>query len=150
MQEDTEGMFDALPTLSLCLAAMEGMTVDMTPDLGRLREAAGAGYATAPDRADWLVRGLGVPFGQAHHLTGRAVALAAARGVALEELCDAELRSVDPRIGPEARAALGVENSVRSRTSYGGTAPENVRRQAQAWLARLQGRTGSPAAGNSV
>jgi argininosuccinate lyase len=137
MQEDKEGLFDALETLSLCLAAMTGMVEDLTPDPKRMKAAAGAGYATATDLADWLVRALKVPFREAHHATGRIVALAAARGVPLEKLTLEEMRSVEPRITKDALAVLGVERSVRSRTSYGGTAPANVRRQAKAWLKRL-------------
>ena len=139
MQEDKEGVFDALETLSLCLAAMTGMVADLTPDAERMKAAAGAGYATATDLADWLVRALKMPFREAHHVTGRIVALAAARGVPLEKLSLAELRSVEPRISEDAFGVLGVERSVKSRTSYGGTAPANVRRQAKLWLKRLGG-----------
>ena len=137
MQEDKEGIFDALETLSLCLAATTGMVKDMTPDAKRMKAAAGAGYATATDLADWLVRALKMPFREAHHVTGRIVALAAERGVALEKLSLEEMQRVEPRITEDAFAVLGVERSVRSRTSYGGTAPANVRRQAKAWLKRL-------------
>jgi argininosuccinate lyase len=137
MQEDKEGAFDALQTLSLCLAAMTGMVEDMTPDPKRMKAAAGAAYATATDLADWLVRALKMPFREAHHVTGRIVAIADARGAALEKLTLEELRSVEPRITDEAFGVLGVERSVKSRTSYGGTAPANVRRQARAWLKRL-------------
>ncbi len=137
MQEDKEGAFDAFRTLGLCLAAMTGMVADMTPDAERMSAAAGAGYATATDLADWLVRTLAMPFREAHRVTGRIVALAASRGVALEKLTLDELKSVEARITEEAFGVLGVERSVRSRTSYGGTAPANVRRQARAWLKRL-------------
>jgi argininosuccinate lyase len=137
MQEDKEGAMDGLRTLSLCLAAMAGMVRDLTPDAARMKAAAGAGYATATDLADWLVRTLKTPFREAHHITGRIVGLASARGVGLEALTLAELQSVEPRITADALAVLGVENSVRSRTSYGGTAPENVRKQAEGWLERL-------------
>jgi argininosuccinate lyase len=137
MQEDKEGAFDALRTLSLCLAAMTGMVKDMTPDAKRMKAAAGAGYATATDLADWLVRALKMPFREAHHATGRIVALAASRGVSLEKLSLDDLRGVEPRITEEAFGVLGAERSVRSRRSYGGTAPANVRRQARAWLKRL-------------
>ena len=137
MQEDKEGLFDALETLSLSLAAMTGMVEDLTPDAKRMKAAAGAGYATATDLADWLVRALKVPFREAHHATGRIVALAAARGVPLEKLTLDEMRSVEPRITEDAFGVLGVERSVKSRTSYGGTAPANVRRQAKVWLKRL-------------
>jgi argininosuccinate lyase len=139
MQEDKEGVFDALQTLSLCLAAMTGMVNDLTPDPKRMKSAAGAGYATATDLADWLVKTLKMPFREAHHVTGRIVALAAERGAAIEKLSLAELQSVEPRITGDAYDVLGVERSVRSRTSYGGTAPANVRRQAKAWLKRLGG-----------
>jgi argininosuccinate lyase len=137
MQEDKEGAFDALQTLSLCLAAMTGMVRDLTPDAARMKAAAGAGYATATDLADWLVRTLKMPFREAHHVTGRIVGLAAAKGVALEALSLEEMQGIEPRITSAAFEVLGVENSVRSRTSYGGAAPDNVRAQAQAWLKRL-------------
>ena len=131
MQEDKEGAFDAFRTLALCLAAMTGMVEDLTPEPKRMKAAAGAGYATATDLADWLVQALKMPFREAHHITGRIVALAAKRGVALEKLTLAEMQSVEPRITEEAFGVLGVERSVKSRTSYGGTAPANVRRQAK-------------------
>jgi argininosuccinate lyase len=130
-------VFDAFRTLALCLAAMTGMVEDMTPDPKRMKVAAGAGYAIATDLADWLVQALHIPFREAHHITGRVVALAAGRGVALEKLTLEEMQSVEPRIAPQAFDVLGVDRSVRSRTSYGGTAPANVRRQARAWLRRL-------------
>jgi len=137
MQEDKEGVFDALQTLSLALAAMAGMIRDLTPDAKKMKAAAGAGYATATDLADWLARELKLPFREAHHATGRIVALAAARGVGLEKLKLEEMQSVEPRITADVFGVLGVERSVKSRTSYGGTAPANVRRQAKAWLKRL-------------
>ena len=137
MQEDKEGVFDALETLSLCLAATTGMVLDMTPDAKRMKAAAGAGYSTATDLADWLVRELKMPFREAHHVTGRIVALAAERDLALERLSLEDLRGVEPRISEDALKALGVERSVRSRASYGGTAPANVKRQAKLWLKRL-------------
>jgi argininosuccinate lyase len=138
MQEDKEGAFDALQTLSLCLAAMTGMVRDMTPDAKRMKAAAGAGYATATDLADWLARTLKMPFREAHHATGRIVALAAARGLTLEKLPLGEMQGVEPRITQEVYGVLGVERSVKSRTSYGGTAPANVRKQARAWIKRLE------------
>jgi argininosuccinate lyase len=139
MQEDKEATFDALQTLSLCLAAVTGMVGDFEPDLARMKEAAGAGYATATDLADWLVRKLAMPFRDAHHVTGRLVALAAERGVGLEGLSLEEMHKVEPRIEAEIFAVLGVENSVKSRTSFGGTAPDNVRAQAERWLEALKG-----------
>jgi argininosuccinate lyase len=138
MQEDKEGAFDALQSLSLCLAAMTGMVADLTPDRRRMKAAAGAGYATATDLADWLVRALGLPFREAHHVTGRLVAIAAAEKKGLEALTLAAMQAVEPRIAAEVFGVLGVEKSVRSRTSYGGTAPANVRAQARRWLARLK------------
>jgi argininosuccinate lyase len=138
LQEDKEGTFDALHSLSLCLAAMTGMAGDLTPDLDRMKAAAGSGYATATDLADWLVRRRKLPFREAHHITGRLVAIAAARKKGLEKLSLAEMRAVEPRISQEVFAVLGVENSVRSRTSFGGTAPKNVRAQARLWLRRLK------------
>ncbi|MDR3463000.1 MAG: argininosuccinate lyase [Beijerinckiaceae bacterium] len=137
MQEDKEGTFDALQTLSLCLAAMTGMVEDLKPDVARLEAAAGAGFSTATDLADWLVRALGLPFRQAHHVTGRVVALAAERGVGLEDLTLEDLRAIEPGITAEVFAVLGVRNSVTSRTSYGGTAPVNVKAQAERWLGSL-------------
>ncbi len=137
MQEDKEGAMDGLRTLSLCLAAMTGMVRDMTPDAARMKAAAGSGYSTATDLADWLVRTLKMPFREAHHVTGRIVGLASAWGAPLEALTLAELQSVEPRINAAALDVLGVENSVRSRTSYGGTAPDNVREQAVRWLKKL-------------
>jgi argininosuccinate lyase len=139
MQEDKEGAFDALQTLSLCLAATTGMVRDLTTDGKRMKAAAGAGYSTATDLADWLVRKLGMPFREAHHVTGRIVGLASTRGIALEKLTLAEMQAVEPRMTSEVFSVLGVEKSVKSRTSYGGTAPANVRRQAKAWLKRLAG-----------
>jgi argininosuccinate lyase len=113
------------------------MVEDMTPEPKRMKVAAGAGYATATDLADWLVQALKIPFREAHHITGRIVALAAQRAVALERLTLDEMQSVEPRITKEAFGVLGVDRSVKSRTSYGGTAPANVRREARAWLRRL-------------
>ncbi|GEP04516.1 argininosuccinate lyase [Methylobacterium oxalidis] len=137
MQEDKEGTFDALQTLSLCLAAMTGMVRDLEPVAETLARAAGSGYATATDLADWLVRELGLPFRDAHHVTGRLVGAASARGVGLEELSLSEMQAAEPRITQAVYAVLGVGNSVTSRTSYGGTAPDNVRAQADRWLAQL-------------
>jgi argininosuccinate lyase len=137
MQEDKEGTFDAVQTLSLCLAASAGMVRDMQPDLKTMKKAAGLGYATATDLADWLVRVLKMPFRDAHHVTGRLVGIASAKGVGLEKLSLAEMQEVEPMISDEIFAVLGVERSVKSRTSYGGTAPANVKRQARRWLKQL-------------
>ena len=137
MQEDKEGAFDSLQSLSLCIAAMTGMIRDLQPDLKRMKAAAGAGFATATDLADWLVRELKMPFRQAHHVTGSLVKLASDRKVGLEKLTLAEMQGVEPRITEAVFGVLGVEKSVRSRQSYGGTAPSNVRAQAKRWVARL-------------
>ncbi len=137
MQEDKEGCFDALQTVSLCLAAMTGMVADLEPDTQRMEAAAGSGFSTATDLADYLVRVVGMPFREAHHVTGRLVALAAKRKVGLEDLTLQEMESVEPRLDMAIYDVLGVQNSVASRTSYGGTAPDNVRAQAELWLRAL-------------
>jgi argininosuccinate lyase len=138
MQEDKEPAFDAFDSLALAIAAMTGMVADMTINAKAMRKAAGAGYATATDLADWLVQTLGMPFRQAHEVTGRIVALAEAKGVVLEKLAVADMQTVEPRITTAVYAVLGPRQSVKSRTSYGGTAPENVRREARRWLKRLK------------
>lgn len=138
MQEDKEGTFDALPTLSLMLAAMTGMVRDLVPDTKAMKKAAGSGYATATDLADWLVRSLNMPFRDAHHVTAKLVGVASQRKVGLEKLSLADMQKVEPRIHDGVFAVLGVDKSVKSRTSYGGTAPQNVRQQARRWLARLR------------
>ncbi len=137
MQEDKEGTFDALHALSLCIAATEGMVRDMIPSTERMKSSAGAGFATATDLADWLVRALGLPFRQAHHVTGSLVRIASEQGTGLEDLSLAQMQSVEPRITTEVFSVLGVDQSVRSRTSYGGTSPANVIAQADRWLAAL-------------
>jgi argininosuccinate lyase len=138
MQEDKEGAMDALAALSLSLAAMTGMVADLEPDTARMKKAAGEGYATATDLADWLVRTLKIPFREAHHLTGRIVAKAAGQGVPLHRLPLAAMREIEPRIGEDVFTVLSVGNSVKSRTSFGGTAPKNVRAQAKKWLRKLE------------
>jgi argininosuccinate lyase len=137
MQEDKEGAMDALAALTLSIAAMTGMVRDMKPDVARMRVAAGAGYATATDLADWLVRTLKVPFREAHHVTGRIVAMAAAENLALDELPLSAMQAVDKRITKDVLAVLSVDDSVKSRTSHGGTAPKNVLREANRWLKAL-------------
>ena len=138
MQEDKEGAIDALAALSLSVAAMAGMVADMTPDTARMKKAAGEGYATATDLADWLVRALKMPFREAHHLTGRIVAKAAEQNLALHRLPLALLREIEPRITDEVFSVLTVDRSVKSRASFGGTAPKNVRAQAKKWLRKLE------------
>ena len=129
MQDDKVPVFEAAGLLELCLAAMTGMIAGATFRTERMRAAAELGYATATDLADWLVREAGVPFREAHHITGAAVKLAEARGVALDALSIADLTAIDPRIDERVFAALSVDASVASRTSYGGTAPEQVKAQ---------------------
>ncbi len=137
MQEDKEPVFDAADALALSLAAIAGMVRDLTPDLPRLRDFAGSGFATATDLADWLVRVLRLPFRDAHHVTGRLVAAAEARGLDLSGLSLADMQAVEPRISQDVFSVLTVDASVRSRISYGGTAPENVAAQAARWLEQL-------------
>jgi argininosuccinate lyase len=126
MQEDKEPVFEAVDTAELALAAMTGMVLDMTPQREAMRAAAGRGFSTATDLADWLVRTLGLPFREAHHVTGRVVRLAEEKGVALHELPLAAMQGVESRIDQRVFEVLDVESSVRSRKSFGGTAPENV------------------------
>ena len=137
MQEDKEQVFDAADTLMLALAAMTGMVSDMTANRAVLAQAAASGFSTATDLADWLVRELGLPFREAHHVTGTLVARAEAKGCDLPDLSLADMQAVHPGIRADVFDVLGVENSVRSRRSYGGTAPDQVRAQIAAWKARL-------------
>ncbi len=137
MQEDKEPVFDAADAWTLALAAMAGMVRDLRPDLARMKEFAGSGFATATDLADWLTRVLRLPFRTAHHITGRLVAQAEARGVDLAGLTLAEMQAEEPRITAEVFGVLTVDASVASRTSYGGTAPANVAREAARWQAAL-------------
>ncbi|MBU0583039.1 MAG: argininosuccinate lyase [Alphaproteobacteria bacterium] len=137
MQEDKEAVFDAAETLDLMLAAMTGMVRDMTVETAAMKRAAGSGYSTATDLADWLVRELGMPFREAHHVTGRAVALAESRKSPLEKLGLADLQSIHPGITDGIFSVLSVKNSVNSRTSFGGTAPKEVRKQVRYWKKRL-------------
>jgi argininosuccinate lyase len=137
MQEDKEQTFDALGAVSLSIAAMTGMIRDMSADRAQMKAAAGSGYATATDLADWLVRELGLPFREAHHVTGRIVGIASDAGIGLEEVKLEEMQAVHAGIDARVYDVLGVEKSVTSRTSYGGTAPDNVRAQAKRWLEAL-------------
>jgi argininosuccinate lyase len=137
MQEDKEPLFDAVDALALALAAMEGMARDMKPDAARLRAAAAGGFATATDLADWLVRVAGMPFREAHHVTGRLVALAEAEGCDLAALPLEKMQAVEPRITAQVYDVLSVEASVASRTSFGGTAPARVREQVARWKEAL-------------
>ncbi len=137
MQEDKEQVFDAADAWALCLAASTGMVRDMTADTARMRAFAGSGFATATDLADWLVRVLQLPFRTAHHVTGRLVARAEAKGVELSGLTLAEMQAEEGRITEDVFSVLTVDASVASRISYGGTAPANVAQQAARWLGAL-------------
>ena len=133
MQEDKEQLFDAADNLMLALAAMTGMVSDMTANRDSLKVAAASGFSTATDLADWLVRALGMPFRDAHHITGSLVAMAEAQGCDLPDLTLEHMKSVHTEISAEVFEVLGVENSVASRMSYGGTAPAQVRAQIARW-----------------
>ena len=138
MQEDKEQTFDALNSFRVAVAAMGGMIQDLEPEADAMRAAAGGGYSTATDLADWLVRTLKLPFREAHHATGAIVRLAETRGQPLEELPLEAMQAIEPRITDDVLKVLSVDASVRSRTSYGGTAPQNVRKMARAWVKRLE------------
>ncbi len=137
MQEDKEPVFDAADALMLALAAMTGMVEGMEADRDRLEAAAATGFSTATDLADWLVRVAGLPFREAHHVTGALVKAAEEAGVDLPDLPLERMRAEHPAITQAVFDVLGVRNSVASRTSYGGTAPARVREQVTLWKARL-------------
>ena len=137
MQEDKAPTFEAFDDLELSVAAMTGMIDDLQPVRERMAAAAGDGFSTATDMADWLVRALGVPFREAHHLTGRAVARAEALNCGLADLSLAELQSIDSRFNADVYAVLSVAASAASRASYGGTAPSQVRAQIARWKEML-------------
>jgi len=137
MQEDKEAVFDAAETLDLAIAAMTGMVGDMTVNVAAMKKAAGNGFSTATDLADWLVRALNLPFREAHHVTGRAVALAETRKKSLEQLSLADLQSINPAITQDVFSVLSTAASVKSRTSFGGTAPAEVKKQIRYWKKRL-------------
>jgi argininosuccinate lyase len=138
MQEDKEPAFDAFDSMSLAIAATTGMVRDMVANTDEMRKAAAAGFSTATDLADWLVRTLKMPFRDAHHVTGSLVALAEKAGVDLPELPLAAMQKVEPRITRDVYKVLSVESSVASRVSFGGTAPKNVKREAKRWLKLLK------------
>jgi argininosuccinate lyase len=133
MQEDKVPVFEAFDALELALAAMTGMVADMTPNVERMAAAAGAGYATATDLADWLVRRLGLPFRQAHHVAGQAVRRAEALGVGLEALPLSELQTLEPGLTADVYGVLGARASASSRTSFGGASPQRVRAEVARW-----------------
>jgi argininosuccinate lyase len=137
MQEDKEAVFDAAETLDLMIAAMTGMVGDLTVNAAAMKKAAGSGYSTATDLADWLVRQAGLPFRDAHHVTGRVVALAESKKLPLDRLALEDLQAIHGAITDQVYSVLSVQNSVKSRTSFGGTAPAEVRRQIRHWRKRL-------------
>ncbi|WP_439109607.1 argininosuccinate lyase [Lentibacter sp.] len=137
MQEDKEQVFDAADNLMLALAAMEGMVRDMSANRESLAAAAGSGFSTATDLADWCVRVQGMPFREAHHVTGSLVAMAEAKGCDLPDLSLEEMQTVNAEITDDVFSVLTVEASVASRTSYGGTAPSEVRKQIARWKETL-------------
>jgi argininosuccinate lyase len=134
MQEDKATTFQCFDDLGLALAAMTGMIGDLSVNRNKLKAAAGGGFSTATDLADWLVRKLSMPFREAHHVTGALVATAEDKGAALHELSLADMQRVEPRITRDVFSVLSVDASVASRTSFGGTAPANVKREAEKWL----------------
>jgi argininosuccinate lyase len=138
MQEDKEPTFEAFDALELSLAAMTGMVADLQPDRDRMAGAAGVGFSTATDLADWLVRRLNLPFRRAHHVAGAAVKRAEALGVGLAELPLEELKAIEPGVEADVFDVLSPEASVASRSSYGGTSPGQVRRQIALWKERLR------------
>jgi argininosuccinate lyase len=138
MQEDKEVAFDALDSLALAVAATTGMVEDLEPQPAAMLGAAGSGYATATDLADWLVRVLKMPFREAHHVTGRIVAAAEAQNLPLDKLSLSAMQAVEPRLTADVFSVLSPENSVASRVSHGGTAPQNVAKMAQGWRKRLE------------
>ncbi len=138
MQEDKEAVFSAIDALSLGIAAMTGMVDDMQPDAAKMRAAASLGFSTATDLADWLVYRAGLPFREAHHVTGRIVKAAEKAGVDLGSVPLATMKKIEPRIGAAVFEVLGIDKSVESRRSFGGTAPQNVREAAEIWLKALE------------
>ncbi len=138
MQEDKQAVFDAADCSALSLAAMTGMVEDLQANEAAMRQAAGDGYSTATDIADWIVRVLKKPFREAHHATGRIVAMAEARHCRLEDLSLGDLQSVEPGITADIHSVLTLDASVASRTSFGGTAPANVKKQITYWQEQLK------------
>ena len=137
LQEDKERVFDAADTLRLSLAVMAGMIADLKAQPDAMRRAAEMGYPTATDLADWIVRVLKRPFRDAHHIAGSIVKRAEELGVLLDRLPLEEMQIIEPAIGKEVYDVLSLEASVRSRASFGGTAPERVREQIAFWRERL-------------
>ena len=142
MQEDKETTFDAIRAFGVVVAAMTGMIADLEPVPEAMHAAASRGYSTATDLADWLVRNLKLPFREAHHVTGTIVRLAEKDGIGLEALSLEAMQKAEPRITRDVFTVLSVESSVKSRISYGGTAPQNVRKMARGWIKRLEKASG--------
>lgn len=138
MQEDKEMAFDALDNYSLALAALTGMVQDLEPNKEKMAASAGGGFSTATDIADWLVRVINLPFRDAHHVTGSIVAKAEKQSLRLHELSLTDMQSIEPKITKDIFDVLSVENSVKSRKSYGGTAPTEVRKMARKWIKALE------------
>jgi argininosuccinate lyase len=138
MQDDKAPTFEAHDLLDLSLAALAGTVESATFNQERMRQAAASGFSTATDLADWLVREAGIPFREAHHLTGRAVKAAEERGCGLDQLPLEALRDIDERINERVFDVLSVDASVSSRTSHGGTAPVRVREQVERWKGLLK------------
>ena len=133
MQEDKVPAFEAFDALEVALAAMTGMVADLKPNAAAMAAAAGAGYSTATDLADWLVRTLNLPFRQAHHVAGQAVKRAEAKGLELADLPLADLQALEPGVTASVYDVLTPAASANSRTSFGGTAPERVRAEIARW-----------------
>ena len=138
MQEDKEVAFDALASLRLAILAVTGMTEDLRPNAAAMMAAAASGFSTATDLADWLVASLKLPFREAHHITGRIVAAAESSGVPLDKVPLEVMQEMHPGITEAVFSVLSVRNSLKSRSSYGGTAPQNVRKMARSWIKRLE------------
>ena len=138
MQEDKEAVFDAADSTELAIAAMTGMIIDLTVNVAEMRGAAGQAFSTATDLADWIVRVLKMPFRDAHHITGRIVALAEAKGCGLTDLSLSDMQTVEPGITSDVMSVLGLDASVASRTSFGGTSPARVSEQVTFWQEKLK------------
>jgi argininosuccinate lyase len=132
MQEDKETVFATFDTLELCLAATTGLVGDIKPNPARMLESAGAGFTTATDLADWLTQALNIPFRETHHIAGKIVKLAEGKGCMLSDLSLADMQQAEPRITQDVFNVLTPAASAASRTSFGGTAPDNVRAQVKA------------------
>ena len=137
MQEDKQATFECFDALALSVAAMTGMIGDLTVNRAKMAAAAGDGFSTATDLADWLVRRLNMPFRDAHHVTGTIVAIAEKKECTLDALSLNDMQCVEPRITDDVFTILSVSASAASRTSYGGTAPQNVKHEAEKWLETL-------------